>query len=314
MKEGSYVNEKVRKKVLREELKNRNGGKNIITAKYVPKYPDSVEREYLRLVNEYMSIEREILLKHMPELKRIINEGSTQIHTDGKKENEEKRKLKRYELMDNTFVRLKLFFEAVRQEMDATFGLYKLDRMLEKIANLEHRLSVKEWKKLVKKTLGIDLLDDYYSGDIYRELLDKWVSDNVDLIKTVPRSSLGKIKELVYDNYMKGTTTTNIVKAIQMQYGMDKRHAKLIARDQTAKLNAAITQHQQTDVGIKRYKWDDSHDNRVRKSHRNLSGRTFYWNDPPVTDKGRRCHPGEDYQCRCVPLPIFDIDDLDLPM
>ena len=30
------------------------------------------------------------------------------------------------------------------------------------------------------------------------------MSDNVDLIKTVPNQSLDRMKELVYENYMKG--------------------------------------------------------------------------------------------------------------
>lgn len=42
-----------------------------------------------------------------------------------------------------------------------------------------------------------NLLDDYYSGDIYKDLLEKWVSDNVDLIKTAQSNSLDKMKEIV---------------------------------------------------------------------------------------------------------------------
>ena len=315
MREGVHLEDKLRKKILREEWKRKNGGKSIIRSKYHPKYPDSIEREYIRLVNEYMSIEREILLKHIPELKRIINEGTVGFNIDGKSNNEEKRKLKRYELM-SIFIQLQQLFEKIEQELKSVFGLYKLETRLNQIANLEHRFSVKEWKKVVKKTLGIDLLEDYYSGEIYKELLKKWVSDNVELIKSVPKKSLGEIKTLVYDNYMKGSTTTNIVKEIQKRYGMSKRHARLIARDQTAKLNAAITQYQQRDAGIEKYEWDDSHDSRVRTSHRNLRGCIFSWDEPPLVDKtrGRRCHPGEDYQCRCVALAVFDIDKLDLPV
>ena len=111
-----------------------------------------------------------------------------------------------------------------------------MKRQINRIANLDHKLTVREWKKAVSKTLGIDLLDDYYSGEYYAQMLEKWVSDNVDLIKTVPNQSLERMKELVYESYMKGSTTTNIVREIQHQYGMSKRHAKLIARDQTCLL------------------------------------------------------------------------------
>lgn len=308
------MNEKVRKKVLREELKKRNGGKSTVAAKYVPRYPDTVEREYIRLTNAYMSIERQILLMHIPELKRIIAEGTKGFNMDSSKDNDQKRKKARFETLDNTLVRIKILFDTIRRELDAAFGLFHLAGTLNKIAALEHKLSVREWKKVVSKTLGIDLLEDYYSGDFYKDMIEKWVSDNVDLIKTVPHKSLEQMKEIVYSGYMNGQSTTNIIKEIQRQYGMDKRHARLIARDQTAQLNAAITKKQQKDAGVNRYEWSDSNDNRVRSSHHRLNGHIFSWDDPPETDKGRRCHPGEDYQCRCCALPVFDIDNLDIPM
>jgi len=302
-----------RKKLIREELKKKSKGKNSVVCKYRPKYPDSAEREYLRMINEYMAIEKKILMKYIPEIKQIINEG-TRYRTDSKKENEEKRKAARFSAIDNAIVQLTILFKAIKGELDAAFGLYDLKRQINKIANLDHKLTIQEWKKAVSKTLGINLLDDYYSGDYYKEMLEKWVSDNVELIKTVPNQSLGKMKELVYQNYMKGSTTTDIVKEIQRQYEMSKRHAKLIARDQTAKLNAVITESQQRDAGVSRYTWSGVMDQRERRSHRALEGKIFNWDNPPETDGGRRCHPGQDYQCRCCAIPVFDIDTLDLPV
>lgn len=308
------MDEKKRKEALRHELKKQNHGLDTVTAKYAPKYPDSVEREYIRLVNSYMGIERRILMAHIPELKRIIAEGTTGYHADSSEENDEKRKRARFEFLDSTMVRLKMFFDAIQRELEAGFGMFRLRDALNKIADLEQKLSIREWKKVISKTLGIDLLTDYYSGDFYKKALRKWVSENVDLIKTVPANSLGKMKDIVYSGYMSGKPTTDIVKEIQRQYGMDERHARLIARDQTAKLNAAITKRQQTDAGVRRYEWSDSGDRRVRSSHRKLNGHIFSWDDPPETDGGRRCHPGEDYQCRCCPLAVFDIDNLDIPV
>lgn len=313
MREGGILDNELRKELLRKELKQKNKGKKSIPAKYRPKYPDSAEREYLRMVNAYMAIEKEILIKYLPELKRILNEG-TQLRADSKKENEEKRKIARFSAIDNTIVRLTILFKNIKRELDAAFGLYDLKRQINKIASLDHKLTIREWKKAVSKTLGINLLDDYYSGEYYQTMLEKWVSENVDLIKTVPNQSLDKMKELVYQNYMKGSTTTDIVKEIQRQYGMSKRHAKLIARDQTAKLNAAITESQQREAGVSRYKWSGVMDQRERKSHRELEGHIFSWDNPPDVGKGRRCHPGQDYQCRCCAIPVFDIDKLDLPV
>ncbi len=233
---------------------------------------------------------------------------------DSKKEYNRKRRLSRFISLDNTFQRLRMVFRLIRGELEQALGTFELRRKIEALAGLGHKLTVKEWKKTIHKTFGIDLLEDYYSGDAYQVLLKQWVSENVDLIRTVPQVSLDKMKELVYDNYMEGKTATDIIKEIQKQYGMDKRHAMLIARDQTAKLNAAITQHQQEEAGIERYTWSTSGDKRVRDSHRKLDGRSFRWDDPPETEKGRKCHPGQDYQCRCCAIPIMDITTLDLPV
>lgn len=308
------MNDKVRKEVLRAELKKRNHGRNIMRARYAPKYPDSAEREYIRLVNVYMSIEKQILIAHIPEMKKIIAEGTTSYRMDSSKKNDRKRKLARFETVDNTIVRLKILFDTIRRELDAAFGMFHLAGGLDKIAALGQRLSVREWKKVVSKTLGIDLLTDYYSGDFYKDVLEKWVSDNVNLIKTMPIHSLEKMKDIIYSSYMNGKPTTQIVKEIQKQYGIDRKHARLIARDQTAKLNAAITKSQQKDAGVNRYEWSDSGDRRVRSSHHRLNGHIFNWDNPPETEGGRHCHPGEDYQCRCCALPVFDIDNLDIPM
>lgn len=307
------MDNKLLRELLLEDLKQKNNGKTAIVSRYRPKYPDSAEREYLRLVNAYMAIEKEILMRYLPELKQILNEG-TQYHADSKKDNEEKRKLARFSAIDHRIVRLTILFRNIRREMDTSFGLYDLKRNINDIAMLDHKLTVREWKKAVSKTLGIDLLEDYYSGEYYKTMLEKWVSENVDLIKTVPNQSLDRMKELVFQNYMKGTTTTDIVKEIQRQYGMSKRHAKLIARDQTAKLNADISESQQKDAGVSRYKWSGVLDRRERKSHRELEGKVIRWDNPPDVGRGRRCHPGQDYQCRCCAIPVFDIDTLDLPV
>lgn len=313
MGEGDKLDDGLRKAILREALKRKYKGKKIVTAAYRMKYPDSAEREYIRLTNEYMAIEKDVLLKYIPVLKRILNDG-TQYRSDSKEDNEKKRKVERISTLAHIIARLDDLFESIQKELEAAFGLYDLKRKLDKIAALDHKLTIAEWKKTVRKTFGINLLDDYYSGEYYREMLEKWVSANVDLIKSVPKESLEKLKEKVYSDYMNGRSTTNIVKELQRQYGMDKRRARLIAMDQTAKLNSNINQSQQRDAGISKYEWSDSRDGRVRDSHRKLNGHIFSWDDPPETDRGRKCHPGEDYRCRCCAIPIFDMDELDLPI
>ena len=309
------MEDEFRKKLLREQLKKKAKGQQVIQANYRAKYPDSMEREYMRVVSAYMVLEKQVVARHLSELKDILAEKDIpELQMDSKKEYNRKRRLSRFISLDNTFQRLRMVFRLIRGELEQAFGMFGLRKKIEELAGLGHKLTIQEWKKTIRKTFGIDLLEDYYSGDAYQVLLKQWVSENVELICTVPNASLDKMRELVCDNYMEGKTAMDIIKEMQKQYGIDKRHAMLIARDQTAKLNAAITQHQQQEAGIESYTWSTSWDDRVRDSHRKLDGKPFRWDDPPETEKGRKCHPGQDYQCRCCAIPITDIDKLELPV
>lgn len=304
----------IQSEAVRKDIIRRNKGKTLIEARYVPKYPDSAEREYLRLVNEYMKIEKTILIEYIPELKRILSEGTVAYHMDAKNSNDKRREEQRRENIDTTLIALGDLFRRIERALENAFGLFHLRKKLDDIANLDHKMTVKEWKKVIGKTLGINILEDYYSGDFYKRMIQKWVSDNVDLITTIPKDSLGKIKQLVYQNFMDGRTNTDIIKELQRQYGVDKRHANLIARDQTGKLNAQITRHQQEEAGVKKYIWRTCQDGRVRDSHRDLHGHIFSWDDPPDVGRGRHCRPGEDYQCRCRAAPVFDVSKLYIPV
>lgn len=295
------MNDVVHKQMVQDALAKKFGSHERLLCKYVALYPRQAEREFQRVTNSYIRLLNELLKKYLPEIR-----GAARQEREGV----------RHDDTSDLTVKVKAVFDKMAGELERStsgFGLYD---KIEAMAKLTRKLSIKEWKKAVKATLGIDLLDDYYTGELYRELMRKWVEDNVGLIKTIPQESLGRMREIVLEGYMNGETTTSIVKKIQKAYSTDRRHAQLLARDQIAKLNGQITQRQQEDAGVEEYIWSDSGDGLVRPGHKRLNGKRFRWNDPPVVDEktGRRCHPGEDYECRCVALPVFNRHTVDLPM
>jgi SPP1 gp7 family putative phage head morphogenesis protein len=81
--------------------------------------------------------------------------------------------------------------------------------------------------------------------------------------------------------------------------------AKLIARDQVGKLFGAIQEARQVGLGIDRYTWRTSNDNRVRDTHEKREGESYSWNDPPgdLSDPGDGGHPGFPINCRCWAEP-----------
>ncbi len=291
-------------RITADRARKRFGSHQVLYSRYVPQIPVSAEREYVRTANAYMGILKEELEKELPKLKEAYKANR----------DEEVKLNRRNDSATDLMLAITQIFNAVKNNVIARTAGFGLRRRLENLAHLNRKLTVKEWKRAIKATLGIDIREDYYLGDFYVEQLEKWISDNVGLIKTIPEDTLEKMKDIVYDGFTNGKTTTRMIKEIQRTYGISRRRAELIARDQTAKLNGQIQKAQQQDAGITEYIWCTTGDERVRKSHKNLNGKKFSWDNPPVNSDGRRCHPGEDFQCRCIGRPVFDRNRISLPM
>lgn len=276
-------------------------GKKELACKVIPLYPASMEREYQRLTDSYMKVLNDVMKEHLLDLKAIAKEEEIEKYrADGLKDLIGK--------VVDVFANIGMVFAE-------RIHYFKLQERIEYLANSTKKRTAKEWKKECRATLGIDIMEDYYTGDFYKTETEKWVEKNVNLITSIPKDSLGKMQEIVLQGYQEGLPTKTVIENIQESYSVSKSKARFLARDQLAKLNGDITRHQHLDAGVTKYRWSTSHDSRVRDSHRDLEGQVFSLDDPPIVDKkrGRRCHPMEDYNCRCVAIPIFEIDTLDLP-
>lgn len=296
------MNERQMNRLLMEKVSKKFYGHDKLKSKYEPQIPASAEREYVRTTNAYMAILKEELEEQLPKLKEAY-----------KKERDAEVKNRRNDSATDLQLAITSIFNTIKNNVIARTIGFGLRRKLENLAHLNRKLTVKEWKRAIKATLGIDIREDYYLGDFYVEQLQKWIDENVSLIKTIPEDTLDKMRDIVYDGFTNGKTTTRIVKEIQKAYGVNRRRAELIARDQTAKLNGQIQKAQQQDAGITEYVWSSTGDERVRSSHKELNGKTFSWDDAPVNSDGRKCHPGEDYQCRCIARPVFN-RNINLPL
>lgn len=299
------MNDAARREAVQATAKEKVGNKKKVKSKIVTHYKANLEREYRRLVNAYMQLLYDTLSQYLPDIQKAVNEVP-QVH-----------KCERYDSSTSDLLKaIQKTFDEMGAEFDSHSDSFGLRRKLEKLGNLTRKLTVKEWKKVVANTLGIDIADDYYLGEFYRTQMKQWTDTNVELIKSIPHESLEEMRGIVAEGLLSGKTTKRVMQSIRHAYGVSKSKAQFLARDQMAKLNADITQAQQEDAGVDEYIWSSSQDSRVRDRHRQLNGKKFKWSDPPVVDMktGRRAHPGQDYQCRCVAIPVFDIDKLDLPM
>lgn len=284
-------------RLLMEKVGKKFYGHDKLKSKYKMQIPPSAEREYIRCVNAYMGLLKAELEEEIPKIKApYITERK--VRQDGE---------------IDLILALNEAFNRISNKLTSKTETFGLRHRLENLAHLNRKLTVREWKNAIKRTLGIDIREDYYLGDFFETQIQNWINENIDLIVTIPQDTLGKMRDIVYEDYLNGRTTKDMVKDLRSQYNINLRHARLIARDQTAKLNGQITRFQQEDAGIEYYEWSTSGDERVRESHKKLDGKIFRWSDePPETDNGRHCFPGTDYQCRCVALPVFS-HEMNLP-
>lgn len=141
------------------------------------------------------------------------------------------------------------------------------------------------------------------------------------LITSIPEQYLAEVQQAVTHNFMQlpFSEGRSLTEHIQHLAGLSDSRARLIARDQTSKINTAINQARQTSIGIEEYIWRTARDRRVtgnpsgpnpkgsaaHGNHYAREGKRFRWDHPPADG-----HPGYAINCRCVAEPIIDVNTL----
>jgi len=144
--------------------------------------------------------------------------------------------------------------------------------------------------------------------------LDRMRRGNTDLIRKLVTAQVIKTETVLRES--EGEHVKELSRRIREATGTSESHAELLARDQTLKLNADVTQFRARSLGADRYTWITSNDERVRgrpggkwadskSNHWKLHGKVFEFAKPPITneEKGIRLNPGRDFQCRCIAVP-----------
>ena len=159
-----------------------------------------------------------------------------------------------------------------------------------------------EVSKNLKNQTGIDLSAYLGNSPNVVERANELTVSNIQLIKSISTQYLDKVQNAVTQAVVNGKPNKDLVQQIKDIGKVTEKRAMFIARDQSSKLNAALTQARHEDVGIKKYMWSTSLDERVRDSHADKEGQIFEYANPPA-DTG---NPGHDFNCRCVAIPVFD--------
>lgn len=138
-----------------------------------------------------------------------------------------------------------------------------------------------------------------------------WRRENVQAITSLFGRQTERLELLLENNEF--LRVEDLSERIQQVLGVTEAKADLLARDQSMKLTAQVTQAKQRAAGIEKFVWTTVGDERVRESHEELDGQTFSWDDLPTVDGEPGVAPGTQYGCRCTPYPVVTLlDDPDL--
>lgn len=189
------------------------------------------------------------------------------------------------------------------------------------------RVNRNQWGKIQRAVVGVEV------GVSEPWLVDQmkiFTSQNASLITKLSEDTIGNIEGAIQRGLQAGERVGAIRERVLNEVGVSFQRAQLIARDQVAKFNSQLTELRQTSLGVSRYIWRTSRDERVRgrpggrypnarPTHWALEGKMCRWDDPTVysddggeTWKSRssigavELHPGQDFQCRCTAEPVLE--------
>jgi len=150
--------------------------------------------------------------------------------------------------------------------------------------------------------------------------LSKEAKDNLKLsytenlklgIKNFTDEEIIRLRKQIESHVFAGNRHKEIAKMIEASFGVGKRKAKFLARQETNLLTAKLKEQRYAEAGVDDYEWrtvvgTEAHP--VRDMHKALDKTKQKFSRPPVTNpQGKRNNPGEDYNCRCVAIPIVKI-------
>lgn len=139
--------------------------------------------------------------------------------------------------------------------------------------------------------------------------LKKEYSTNMDLwIKKFSQEEIVQLRQRVELNAMQGYRFDRLIASIKNRYSVSENKAAFLARQETSLFLAKFREKRFLDAGVRRYRWSTANDARVRHDHKELNGLVFSYDSPPITDKATaaRNNPGQDYNCRCVDIPVLE--------
>ena len=187
-------------------------------------------------------------------------------------------------------------------------GLDRVDSavLLEIASQTLHR--IRRWnrqraRRAFKAALGIDV-GPLLSEWALREFMEERISENVDLIKTIPRRYHEGLKVRTAEEFAdKPFDQAAMRKVYRDEYKSTGWNLRRLTRDQSNKMTGQLTRRRHEQLGLRQFVWRSSLDERVRPTHRDFDSKTYAYENAPEGG------PGVPILCRCIAEPVVSRAD-----
>lgn len=298
IRETRHVRDLKRQEIDRE-IRRRFGRRRYLVSRYTPQYPMQAEREFGRIGKRYVrSLYRS--------MKTTLQEGA-EVRQDGAD----------YQSDSGGRYRARDAVNRAAEDFQQSLIDSGMDKDVDRVANMTRRHAVTQWEKSVERTLGAKIDKKGYLEKC-GAACESWANNS--------RKALFGLFSGAKDMFGRAVDTAidfgeSIAEAVKRVYEKFLARVGQITQHAIGELNALLSKLLHIDSGVTRYMWKTKRDFRVRECHASFDGHIFQWDSPPevwyrtgagIVYTGRRCHPGEDYGCRCTASPIFEIGKLNL--
>lgn len=193
---------------------------------------------------------------------------------------------------------IRALVEAARRRLGAQLSTDDMERLALKFSERTKTWQRLQLSKQVKAVFGIDVIN---TDPRMATIVDGFIAENVALIKDIPDKIIKDVEGTITRAVSTGRLHSDIAKDLTEKFGIGKRRAKFIARDQVNKLYGQLNVSRQKSLGVTRFTWRDSGDERVRDLHQAYNGNVYSYDNPPADGL-----PGEAIGCRCSAEPVLE--------
>jgi SPP1 gp7 family putative phage head morphogenesis protein len=173
--------------------------------------------------------------------------------------------------------------------------------------------SLTKAQKKLQKSLELISIEPQLTDQMRDQITDEYTTNLKKNIKGWLDEEIISMRIKVEELTMRGVRYENLIQVFEESYGVSREKATFWARQENNLMVAKFREAGMKDAGVDKYEWQaviGSPLHPTRERHKELSGKIFSWDDPPITTEPgkppRRNHPGEDYNCRCIAVPVIE--------